>query len=112
MNGKGQKNPPRSLSETCESPQYPLFVIEEGEQSGEGVGDGGRAVVVFEDLKHFKTLVVICRAGISKRKRASPPSFNAVRIWPSQNWLARAFIESVMSAELERAVEKPGRQSQ
>jgi hypothetical protein len=44
----------------------------------------------------------------SKRKRVSPPSFNTVWIWPSQNWLARAFIESVMSAEPERAVEKPG----
>ncbi len=72
MNGKGQKNSLQSLSETRESPQYPLFVIEEGEQCGEGVGDGGRAVVVFEDLKHFKTLVVICRAGILKEETSVP----------------------------------------
>jgi hypothetical protein len=52
-----------------------LFVIEEGEQSGEGVGEGERAVVVFEDLKHFKTLVVICRAGILKEETGVPAVF-------------------------------------
>jgi hypothetical protein len=47
----------------------------------------------------------------SKRNLAGP-SFRAVLIWPSQNWLARALERSVMRAASERAVEKLGRWSQ
>ena len=45
---------------------------EQQDQSSEGVGDGGRAVVVFEDLKHFKILVIIRRAGILKKEPGVP----------------------------------------
>ncbi len=47
----------------------------------------------------------------SKRNLAGP-SFRAVLIWPSQNWLARALEGSVMRAASECTVEKPGRRSQ
>ncbi len=49
-----------------------LFVVEEREQSGEGVGDGSGVVVVFEDLKHLETLVVICRTRILEEKSGVP----------------------------------------
>ncbi len=45
-----------------------LPVIEEGQQSGEGVGNGGGAEVVLEDLKHLKTLVIVSGASVVKEK--------------------------------------------
>ncbi len=53
----------------------PLFVtlpvIEERQQGGEGVGNGGGAEVVLNDLKHLEPV-------FSKRNLAGP-SFRAVR---------------------------------
>jgi len=49
-----------------------LFVVEEGEQSGERVGDGRRAVVVFEGLEHFETPVIIQCTGILEEEPGVP----------------------------------------
>jgi len=49
-----------------------LFVVEKGEQSGERVGDGRWEVVVFKDLKHFKTLIKIGCTGILKKEPGVP----------------------------------------
>jgi hypothetical protein len=36
----------------------PLRVVEEGEEGGERVGDGGRADIVLQDLHHIKVLSI------------------------------------------------------
>jgi len=45
-----------------------LPVIEERQQGGEGVGNGGGAEVVFEDLRHLETLVVESGPHVLKEK--------------------------------------------
>jgi hypothetical protein len=45
-----------------------LLVIEERQQGGEGVGNGGWAEVFFEDLEHFKPLVVERGPRVTKKK--------------------------------------------
>ncbi len=45
-----------------------LPVIEERQQGGEGVGNGGGAEVVFEDLTHLETLVVESGPRVLKEK--------------------------------------------
>ncbi len=45
-----------------------LPVIEERQQGGEGVGNGGGAEVVLEDLKHLETLVVESGTRVLKEK--------------------------------------------
>jgi hypothetical protein len=45
-----------------------LPVIEERQQGGEGVGNGGGPEVVLEDLEHLKTLVVESRTSVLKEK--------------------------------------------
>ena len=73
MSERGPTDSPRSTNETRESPHITLFVIEKGEQSGEHVGDGRWAVVVFEDLKHFETPVIIRCTGILEEELSVPP---------------------------------------
>ena len=45
-----------------------LPVIEERQQGGEGVGNGGGAEVFFKDLKHLETLVVESGPRVTKEK--------------------------------------------
>jgi hypothetical protein len=45
-----------------------LPVIEERQQGGEGVGNGGGAEVVLEDLKHLESLIKESRTRVLKEK--------------------------------------------
>ena len=75
-----------------------VFEMEDGRKLS------SRACSILKSLSKYVVPV------FSKRNLAGP-SFRAVLIWPSQNWLARALEGSVMRAASEQAVEKPGRQS-
>lgn len=76
----------------------PLLVVGEGEEGGERVGDGERADIVLQDQQHIEALSINIESVFPKRKRAET-SLREVRSWPSQFWLAGAFVVLVRRRE-------------
>jgi hypothetical protein len=65
---EGQKVPLEACTKLVDPLLVTLPVIEERQQGGEGVGNGGGAEVILEDLEHLETLVIEIRTSGLKEK--------------------------------------------
>ena len=65
---EGQKMPLEAGTKLVDPLLVTLPVIEERQQGGEGVGNGGGPEVVLEDLEHLETLVLESRTSVLKEK--------------------------------------------